>query len=209
MATSVFSPNSRGKNYFRSFSLLALALGLAGCPGDDDGPPPGGAEVELGIGAVEFEPLIGDGPEVVLEAGPQGGHHFIVNCRIRGFLPGDPTMPGLVGNPSTRFSAFQIDGTQIDLMFPPYRLGYAEQPDGFYHLPSGRILQVDDELVDDLYGESIRIEVEVRDAREAAATDERTIFVVMPDPNAPDGGVSPFDAGPDGGPADAGVDASP
>ena len=190
MLTSVFSPECRAKISPCSFSLVALLVSLAGCPGDDDGPDanPADVMVELGGGAVDFQPLVGTTPDLVLEAGPQGGHHFIVNARMRGFIPGDPSMPGLLGNPATLFSAFTEDGSQIDLMFPPYRLGYQQDDDGFFYLPSGRILQVDEDVVDSLIGQAVLLRVNVRDAQGLESSDERMIIATEPPPGTPDAG---------------------
>ncbi len=150
--------------------------GGGGGHGDGDAERPGDADVELGTGTVEFEPLA-DESHLVLVAGPQGGHHFVVHARMRGLLPGDPTKPGLVGNPATRFTVTDQDGAALDVGMAPYRLGYEQQGDD-YVLPSGRIIQVQEENVPELYGQRVRIAVEVTDAEDQTASDGRWVVAV-------------------------------
>jgi hypothetical protein len=178
------------------FSMLALFVG--GCMGG--GGDPGPAEVELGTGTVAFETLAAE-QELELLAGPQGGHHFIVHARASGIAPGDPTMPGLLGNPATMFQVWSEGGEQLDLRFPPYRLGYVHHADDWQYLPSGRILQVIEDRVVELYGQRVRIAVRVQDAEGRVAVDERWVVAVeeRDPPDFGDAGV-----GVDGGLADAG-----
>src|SRR5687768_3319811 len=89
--------------FFLAFVSTAAAASACGDDGGSGDGPPMEGEVELGTGTTEFEPLA-DESELGLVAGPQGGHHFIVHVRMSGMVPGDPTMPGLIGNPSTRFT---------------------------------------------------------------------------------------------------------
>jgi hypothetical protein len=62
----------------------------------------------------------------------------------------------------------------------PYRLGYepADEPDGAYVLPSGRILQIQQAVVAATYGTRVKIRVEVTDVRNATASDERWVLAV-------------------------------
>lgn len=166
----------------------------------------GPGQIELGTGSLAFEALE-DEQELTLVAGTQGGYHFVVNARIRDLLPGNPQMPNELGNPLTRFLLFREDGTQIDALFPPYRLGYREAEDGWLELPSGRILQVNQDLVDAeglvpaIYEEKVRMLVVVRDVSGVEASAEKWVFPV-PD-ERPDAGLFQ-DAG-----LDAGLDAGP
>jgi hypothetical protein len=186
--------------------LLIFSLSLAhaaGACGDDGGPSAdaGPQEIELGTGGIAFEPLEED-QNLLLVSGTQGGFHFVVNARIRGFLTGNPSVPDELGNPLTRFSIFEEGGRQIDIMPRPYRLGYRAGDDGWFELPSGRILQVDQELVINeglvpaIYGERVRLFVEVRDAMGTEA--EAEIWVIAEQDFSPDGGLF-VDAGVDGG----------
>jgi hypothetical protein len=178
------------------FNVLTLSavLALSGCPGGDDAPDANmNVRVELGTGTVEFETLSTD-QELELIAGPQGGHHFIVHARMQGMIPGDPSMPGLVGNPATSFRVFDENEEQIDVMFPPYKLGYTDADGGWFDLPSGRILQVVEERALGLYGTRVRIDVRVTDVTTASGFDERWVNVIEGDPPDGDGGV-PSDAG--------------
>jgi len=153
--------------------------GNDGDDGDDGGDGDSGGpvgSVELGTGTTAFEP-IGEESDLVLVAGPQGGHHFVVHARISGLDPGDPSQPGLVSNPATRFSVTDEDGARLELEMYPYRLGY-ELVDGDYVLPSGRIVQVEEASVASLYGSRARIEVEVTDVDGRSATDGRWVVAV-------------------------------
>lgn len=173
----------------RRVAAAALLLGLgAGCPDEPPGGPPdagpdaGGGTVELGTGSAAFEPLAAEQPLDIV-AGPQGGYHFIVHARMREMAPGDPTMPGQPTNPSTTFSAFDESGVQIDVMNPPYRLGYEPAPGvaGAYDLPGGRILQLENAEVPRVAGGRVRITVRVRDAEGRVAEDERWVQAIGPD----------------------------
>lgn len=149
-------------------SIIALVCvsTTVGCgvEGEAEGPA-----VIIGTGEVNFEPLA-DMQELQLVAGPQGGYHFVANARIQDLDPGTPSMPGLLSNPSTTFSLYREDGSRIDAEGPASRLGYAPSDDGWYELPSGRILEVsqklvkEDQIVPAIYSERVRIQVEVLDA---------------------------------------------
>ena len=168
-----------------------LAILAIGCPSDDDnnnkdaGQEP---EVELGTGTVSFEALA-EGDELEIVPGPQGGFHFHVHARMRGLDPGDPSMPGLLENPSTTFAAFLESGEQIDFMFPPYRLGYIEISDGRYELPSGRLLNIQDEQVPAIYGQRVRLTLTVTDDSGRNAETELTVVAVEQAGGAADAGV--------------------
>ena len=176
--------------------MLAILLAGAGC-GDDsgDGPPDapvveGDGWVEVGAGDAEFEELVAES-DMILVAGPQGGHHFVVHARMGGMVPGDPTQPGLIGNPSTKFTVWSEDGERLDVDPPPYRLGYEEAAEDTFVLASGHIIQVIEEEVVALYGERVRLRVEVTDVNGESASDERWVVAIedpTPDP--------PFDAAP-------------
>ena|GEM_PF-3452875 len=188
---------------WRSVAIVVLCASAIGCSdggGDDDG---GNAVVELGTGTIDFEPMAADA-ELEIIAGPQGGHHFIVHARAQNIIPGDPSIPGLDANPRTTFAAFTETGEQIDMMFPPYTLGYRRDGDWLV-LPSGRILQVHDEVVDSLIGHRVRITVHVIDAAGTSGDDERWITAVAGQVPDNDAGVS------DAGTPDAGamIDAGP
>ncbi len=158
---------------------ILLVLLATGCP--DGGTPDaaaGDGEVELGTGTTQFESFVMEDQELILWAGPQGGHHFILHARIRGMDPGDPTRPGIVENPSTRFSVHTENGEQVDLMLPPYRLGYRDDGDGWHTMVSGHIIQVIEDRVPELYGARVRIQVDVEDALGRTATDDAWIIAV-------------------------------
>ncbi len=190
-------PSARGRG-----ALLAIAMGLlvgtTGC-GDDTG---GGGDtlVEIGTGTIEFEAFSAN-PSLDVIAGPQGGHHFIVHARAQNIIPGDASIPGLQANPRTIFQAFTETGTQIDLMFPPYTLGYRRDGSWFV-LPSGRILQIEDDVVSTIIGQQVRLTVQVTDADGKRANDE--VWVQVTEGPLPDNDAGVADAGI----IDAGVDAA-
>ena len=175
------------------FGTLAAACGEGGGK-PDTGVAPGDAWVELGTGVTSFEAVAANSDQTLV-AGPQGGHHFIVTARMRGLQPGDPTMPGTIYNPSTRFTVWNEDGEQLDIDPPAYRLGYEETDDGMFVLPSGHIIQVREEEVAALYGGRVKIRVEVEDATGATASDERWVRP-MEDTSVPNGDAGVPDAGP-------------
>ena len=182
-------------------ALISLAT-TPGCGAGDGGKPdssvaPGDAWVELGTGAIEFEELTPEG-DITLVSGPQGGHHFIVTARMHGMQPGDPTMPGTVQNPSTRFSVWTEAGEQIDVDPPPYRLGYQAVGDDVYALPGGHIIQVREDAVPGLDSARVKICVELEDQSGARVTDERWLIA------RPDGGFR-ADAGPPASSAEIGT----
>lgn len=166
--------------------VCPLLLVLIACGGDDDAPdagPPVGGTVELGTGTSRFEEIEPEG-ELGLVAGPQGGHHFIVHARMTGLVPGDPSSPGEIGNPSTRFTVESEDGARLDIDMAPYRLGYEELgEDGVFTLPGGRICQVLEEAVDEIDGGRVRLRVEVTDVRDRIATDDVWVngFLIPPE----------------------------
>jgi hypothetical protein len=181
----------------RTGGFLAAVLALGACGGD--AAPGGVMSVELGTGSTEFQAL-GEGDDLGLIAGPQGGHHFIVHARARDLTPGDPLDPSAAGNPHTEFSAFDAAGERIDMRTADYTLGYLLEDD-WYVLPSGRLLVMSE---DDLpaFGDTLTIRVELSDASGDTAAEELTIHVI-------DGGGLDGDAGlpdgVDGGARDGGI----
>lgn len=195
--------------------VIAVALVLASCsgdagtrPGTDSGTEPGGGEAEIGTGMFAFAPLA-DGERLDLVSGPQGGFHFVVHARMRGLAPGDARRD-LPTNPTTWFRVLDENGTRVDI--PEVRqLGYAPQngAEGWYILPSGRILLIENAAAPRLYGRPVTIEVQIRDAEGRMAGDTARITAVAYPP-AIDAGVPGMgaDAGPDTGPG-TGSDAAP
>ncbi len=159
------------------YPLVLLLLAMISC-GSSSGTTvdAGSVAVEIGTGTTEFEPLAED-ESVVLYAGPQGGHHFIVHARVRGLLVGDWQMPGQIGNPATLFSIYNEAGEAVHLERPPYRLGYRAGLEEWAALPSGRIVEVKEGAVAALYGSRVRLVVEVRDVSGATGSDERWVQV--------------------------------
>jgi hypothetical protein len=199
----VKSPMIIPRRFLRLAFVACLFGGLPAC-GDDGGGPGPGIAIELGTGAVDFEPLAPD-QDLELIAGPQGGHHFILHARARGIIPGDSSRPGLPENPATVFEVW-LDERQVDPMFPPYRLGYVESNEGWLAMPSGRIITVIEGEAADLVDQRLRLRVTVTDAVGHEASDEVFIHAIE-DANPPDGDGGMPDAGPeDAGTPDAGLD---
>ncbi len=173
--------------------LFVLISGVLAACGDD--PPSGPGTIEIGSGALEFVPIT-DGQELEIVAGVQGGYHFVINARMQNLIPGDPSMPNALGNPQTRFSIYLEDGQRVDNMSPPYRLGYRSAADEWRELPSGRILQLDDglianeDLIPEIYGQDVRVVVEIRDASGREAEAEAWVVAVPEElPEQPDAGI--------------------
>ena len=187
--------------------LTGVALGLAGLAGCPDDPAPGidaGPVVtaEIGTGMFGFERLVED-QTLDLISGPQGGFHFVVHARMRGMNPGDPRQPGQPGNPSTFFRALDENGERVDI--PEIRqLGYTPDPqvEGWYALPSGRILLIENLKARSLYGRPVTIELQIQDSAGRMAGDTARITAIAFPPDAGPG-RDPVDAGPaDATPAD-------
>lgn len=157
--------------------LMALLITLCNCTsnpneGDD-------ASISLGTGTTDFVSL-NDNQTLPLIAGIQGGYHFIVHAQVRGeLIAGDSRSPGLVGNPQTSFAIYRENGERIDGEAPPYRLGYVEEREKLYSLPSGRQVRLDvnlqNTLVPAIYGERLRLTVGLRDASGLRLGDETWI----------------------------------
>ncbi len=161
--------------------MVAVAALGASCAAKAAGPDashvPG--VVELGTGSATWTPIVNE-QQLGLVTGPQGGHHFIVNARMHDLAPGDPQHPGVPADPYTTFAAFEPTGageTQIDLMNPPFRLGYADgDGDGWPELPSGRILQLQEPFVPGVPGMRIHLVVTIKDKDGKMASDERFVI---------------------------------
>lgn len=162
-------------------AVIFIASASLGCGGPGSGPGDDasgiadgnsdGAAVEIGTGTTAFEPLAAE-QRLTLYAGPQGGHHFIVHGRMMGMEPGDPRRPGAEDNPSTAFRAFEEGGERVDVMVPPYILGYRDEGDDWHYLPSGRLLIIEEERVASLFGQRVLIQIHVRDAHGRVAMDQ-------------------------------------
>lgn len=168
-------------------AAFVLAMSVMGCgPASPPVVPdaePGIALAEVGTGTVAFESVAEEQP-LILWAGPQGGHHFIVHARMKGLDPGDPKMIGIPENPRTTFAAYTAEGEQVDLRLPAYAMGYEDElGDGWRYLISGRLLMVEEPLVPLLFGQRMLIRVTIVDVDGRTATD--SVWVVAteePDP---------------------------
>lgn len=197
--------------------LTGVVLGVAGLAGCSDDSAPGidaapAFVAEIGTGMFGFERLVED-QALDLIAGPQGGFHFVVHARMRGLTPGDPRQPGLPGNPNTYFRALDEDGVRVDVA-EIRQIGYLPDPqvEGWYALPSGRILLIENTVARSLYGRPVTIELQIRDSAGRMAGDSVSITAIAYPPDAGPGRPDPVDAGPvdrvDAGPVDR-ADAGP
>lgn len=155
-----------------TLQVLACAL-AAGCgsAGDDGMMQPGIPEIELGTGTVYYERFT-DGQEIPLYQGPQGGFHFLMHARMRGMQFGDDRDPEGQDNPVTEFSAFDARSTRVDLRRGIYTLGYRPVEGGDWgELPSGKIIEVRNELAMALLGTEITLRVQITDVDGLMAED--------------------------------------
>ena len=169
------------------------------------GTPTAGASITMGTGGVEFEPLE---PEqgLPLYQGGQGGAHFFVHARISGISPGDAS--GRTAPPTyTRFSIYAEDGTDMTLQPCDYPSDYIENSDGSWQMPYARIVRLASPYLTSIYGDRVRLQVEVQDVEGRYASDERWVMVTDPEANGNDAGPSSDAGAPDAAP-DAGATAS-
>ena len=166
--------------------LVGIPAGLAGCSGTQPGDICDGA-AEVGTGTTAFEPLI-ERPALQVITGPQGGHHFILNARMIGLVPGDPSTPGAAVNPTTRFAVYR-GGVEIQIAQPDLEVGYRDAADGFEALPSGRIVQLEELALEGLDGQPVSVAVQITDSRGECARDDAEVVAAVPlppsDPPAP------------------------
>lgn len=190
---------------------LLCTVALPACPKEQQPPPPDappevqcwsgggtatpGASVALGTGQTAFVPIEAE-QELPLYQGPQGGAHFFLHARIDGLSPGD--ISGRTAPPTyTRFSIHGEDGTDMSLQPCDYPYRYIDNGDGSFQVEYARLVRLGTPYLTSVYGQRVRLQVEVLDGQDRYATDERWVVVV--DPLLADAGV------PDADPADAGA----
>jgi len=145
--------------------LGALALAAIAC---GESGPTGPAIVELGTGAVDFEPL-DDGDEILVTQGPQGGFHVLGSIRTQGLEPGDSENLNHPDNPLTEFE-LRAGGSRVDNETASYVQGLDPAGNG-HHEMVGRlvILAIFDD--DELDGMAVTLTVTVTDDGGRTATD--------------------------------------
>jgi hypothetical protein len=173
---------------------LAVASGVAGCDGasvPSDAEPdvaecwftepryPQGS-VALGVGRDAFQPMPDPLP---LEFGSQLGFMFVVSVNMQGFSPGDPANILASANPRTRLRAF-FDASNVPLNRDatcPFRTPYRAAPQGG-HVPVDLFPIVFDTCWRSahLFGQRIRIELEMLDARGGYASQTRVVTASPP-----------------------------
>ena len=179
------------------------------CYAGGGGTPTPGAEVDVGTfrTGVGFAPLQ-ENDELLVHAGGQGGNHFFVHARIRGLSPGDRDQP-LETQPASRFTVYREDGTDITVVPCVYPIAYEMNEDGDWVLPYPPLFLIQGGQVPGIYGQRVRIKVEVLDAEGRYATDEEWVIAVpaeSPDAGVPDASVPGV---PDAGVPDAAPGAPP
>jgi hypothetical protein len=173
----------------RCTGIVTLAAVLMGCGNGADGRNDGGPVLlTVGVGATDFESIPDSGVVEVIK-GPQGGIHIIVNARAAEMdQPGNPDDPGDVGNPITRYEAFDLAGApahwvdQQGVPLPPYHLGWYPGPDGGLEI-GGHILRLHipdgftpDSYLDVLEGRGLRIRVTVEEVDGRTGTGEAVVI---------------------------------
>lgn len=155
----------------RVFALI-VAVFLAACDGTESGTDAGPdaqagqtARVELGGGTANFEP-IGDTMELV--AGPQGGWHFFVTCRLY-----DLTLEGI-----TLSYAIERDGATISM---PLSLVLPESRftrEGDHWLRAGDFVVFDITMPSDVVGDTVTVSVTADPTDGDPVSDSATVMVV-------------------------------
>jgi hypothetical protein len=157
------------------------------------GTVPGGS-IKLGA----YQPFTAMPDEVELEYGPQGGFHVPANALISAMPPGDPSCLFDPQNPRTRFRGFYVEDVPAAPATPvfkageemngtiscPIRIAYrpSATPDTFELVgKTGVLFAVGIDEYDLIFGQKIRIEVEVIGANGEYARDEK---IVIPRPPA-------------------------
>lgn len=136
-----------------------------------------GGEIELGTGAVDFEPMPG---ELSAAFGGQADPYLLVNARIRGIPPGDPNNIFEPTNPRTRANAvieelgLEIGGTC------PFRVGYRASSNGAFQLSSALRIGFGTFPLDQVAGKQARITIEVIGANRRHARAEKLVTIVAP-----------------------------
>jgi hypothetical protein len=162
------------------------------------GTPSSEVEIVLGTGIESFQPLEDEGT-IVRHRGLQGGNHFELNARMRGFTPGDID-DNSVPSPHTLFRAFDQSGARVtttECTFPrAYRDISAELGPGWYQLEYGSLVTLTSDF-SMLPDQRVRIQLDVQDPTGRYAVTEHWLVVE-------DAPTTDVDAGvPDAGPVDA------
>jgi hypothetical protein len=103
--------------------LLLAAVAACGADGMVYGDP----AAVIGTGELEFEPL-GDGDELYVVLGPQGGYHLNGSVRVQGVAPGNPDDLLDPDNPTTEFRAF-VGDQRVDAGGARYTQGLDPAPE--------------------------------------------------------------------------------
>ncbi len=139
------------------------------------GTPAEGAEVVLGTGDNFAFTAVEDDQPLVLFRGLQGGVHFFVLARISGLTANvDDEEPQAW--PATWFEAYDEGGNKLSLQTCSYPTPYSDAGDGTYRLSYVRILQLDNDYIPAIYGQRVRLVVEVLDAEGRYARSERWVI---------------------------------
>lgn len=168
----------------------APASGVDADPGMDGSNTPGSCwpdlvqqprgSASLGTGRDGYETM----PEVLpLEYGSQDGFMLIANVRMSGFPPGNAQDILDPGNPRTRLRAFFAD-TNVPLNYYakcPFRTPYVTSSAGDYQLiEAAPVVFETCWRSEHLFGQRIRIELEMLDDDGGYTTDVKTVTAAPP-----------------------------
>jgi hypothetical protein len=156
--------------------LLLAAVAACGADGMVYGDP----AAVIGTGELEFEPL-GDGDELYVVLGPQGGYHLNGSVRVQGVAPGNPDDLLDPDNPTTEFRAF-VGDQRVDAGGARYTQGLDPAPEPHHGQMVGRRVILD--ILDDaeLDGAEVRFEVTVTDVYGNSAS-ASVMVTAVPHPN--------------------------
>lgn len=133
------------------------------------------AEVRLGTGEIEFEPLE-DGGTIPVVQGPQGGFHLVGSVVVAGIDPGDADDLAHPDNPTTMFEVVH-EGTVLTTIATYVQGLETSTTEGYTHQMLNRfaILNIFDD--DEVAGDMVTFSVTVSGARSGRATDSLELLV--------------------------------
>jgi len=179
----------------RCFVIVAAAV-LVGCGDEPPAAPPDAfvpgpcwpedlerkprGSAVLGTGRETFQAM----PDVLpLEYGTQDGFMLIANVRMTGFEPGNPKDILDPRNPRTRIRAYFAD-TNVPLNYSahcPFRAAYVDVGGELQMVEAAAIVFETCWRSDRLFGQRIRIELELLDRDGGYTTDVKTVTAAPPE----------------------------
>jgi hypothetical protein len=174
--------------------MFMLLLSCNGEPSDDESvhetcwegyndPAASVGSVEAGATLAPSDPFVPfeDPPSVQVFQGIQGGHHVFLTAQIDGLNPGDPASSDAKSvNPRTLFTFYRASGEKLSVNACPSLRAYETGEDAKYQLGGFRVL-LDEKFIPDVYGQEVRLVVEVLDCDGLYAYHERWVTVLAPE----------------------------